>query len=503
MAKKQAQPNKGEIERAPVVAVMGHIDHGKSSLLDYIRKSNIVDKEAGGITQHIASYEVVHTAEDGSEKKITFIDTPGHEAFGAMRKRGASISDIVILIVSAEDGPKPQTLEAYQAIKEHNVPFVVAINKIDRPNANPEKVKADLLEHEIYVEGMGGDIPFNLISAKTGDGIPELLSTILLMAELEELKADTSQSATGAVIEAHLDAKKGISATLIIKDGSLKQGQFIVSGASMAPVRIMEDFQGKPIKEASATSPIRITGWSELPETGMDFEVFENRKDAEAAVATYKELNEKKQTTIDTDDTAVLPIILKTDVAGSYDAVMHEIEKIPQERLRIKVVASGTGAISEGDIKQASGKEGTLVVGFGVKIDAIAKRMAEQLGITIETFPIIYELAQFLEETARNRTPQETIEEVTGRAKILKCFSTTKDKQVIGGKIEEGVLRVGQQVNITRRTNVIGTGKLLNLQQQKAEVQEVKDEGEFGMMIESKIEIAPSDRIEAIELVTR
>lgn len=503
MAKQQTQSNTAGQERAPIVAVMGHIDHGKSSLLDYIRNSNIVAGEAGGITQHIAAYEVVHKNEEGEDKKITFIDTPGHEAFGAMRRRSADISDVVILIVSAEDGPKPQTIEAYEAIKASGVPFIIAINKIDRPNANPEKVKADLLEYGIYVEGMGGDIPFALISAKTGEGIPDLLSMILLISEMEELTYTKNTPATGVIIETNRDPQKGVSATLIIKNGSLAQGQFVVSGQASAPVRIMENYLGKKIAEAEASSPVRITGWNDVPEVGHVFHTVDTRKEAESMVSEYLEANQKKAPAPNTDGLPTLPIILKTDVTGSREAVEHEIAKIPQERLRIHIVEHGIGNIGEGDIKHAAGTEGTLVVGFNVGIDGIATRLAEQLEISTNTFSIIYDLAEWLKKISDERTPRETVEEVVGRARILRCFSKTKDKQVIGGKIIEGTLRVGGAVRIVRRENNIGTGEILGLQQAKSEVQELHDEGEFGTMIESKMEIAEGDIIEVIEKVIR
>lgn len=503
MNAKQKQSHTASVERAPVVAVMGHIDHGKSSLLDYIRESNVVAREAGGITQHIAAYEVTHKNEDGQDKKITFIDTPGHEAFGAMRKRSAELSDVVILIVSAEDGPKPQTVESYEAIKAAGVPFVIAINKVDRPNANPEKVKADLLEYGIYVEGMGGDIPFVLISAKTGEGIPDLLSTILLLAEMEELTYDNTVPATGAVIETNRDPKKGISATLILKNGTLAQGQFVVSGSASAPVRIMENYLGKKIATASAASPVRITGWSDVPDVGHVFHTVDTRKEAEALVQEYIEANQKKASAPIEDGVPVLPIILKTDVAGSHEAVLHEIAKLPTDRLRIMIVDHGIGNIGEADIKRAAGTEGTLVVGFNVGVDGIAERLAEQLEITTKTFSIIYELADWLTSIQEERTPRETVEEVVGRARILRCFSNTKGKQVVGGKIMEGTLRVKSTVRIVRRDNPIGTGEIVGLQQAKTEVTELHDAGEFGTMIESKLDIAEGDIIEVIEKVVR
>ncbi|HJL55587.1 MAG TPA: GTP-binding protein, partial [Candidatus Paceibacterota bacterium] len=262
-----------KIVRPPVIVVMGHIDHGKSALLDYIRKTNIVESEHGGITQHLSAYEVTH-----KERKITFLDTPGHEAFKKMRFRGAEVADIAVLVVSAEEGVKAQTLEALKSIRENKIPFIVAINKIDKPSADVEKTKQNILENEIYLEGLGGNVPFTPISAKTGEGIPELLDMMLLVADLEELSGNSEGQASGIVIESHLDQKKGISTTLIIKDGILKIGSFIVAGDALSPVRIMEDFHGEQIKEAVFSSPVKVVGFSKIPVVGSSFETFKSKK---------------------------------------------------------------------------------------------------------------------------------------------------------------------------------------------------------------------------------
>jgi translation initiation factor IF-2 len=260
-----------KIERPPVVAVMGHIDHGKSTLLDYIRKTNIVETEAGGITQRISAYEVVHKTKEGQEKKITFLDTPGHEAFGAMRARGAKVADIAILVVAADDGVKPQTVDALKTILKAEIPYIVAINKIDKEGANVDRTKVSLAENEIYVEGYGGTISSVPISAKTGEGVSDLLDTVVLAAELEELTGDPSVNAEGVIIEANLDKKKGISATLVVKNGTLKSGQFVVAGSALSPVRLLENYAGKSIPEATFSSPVRIIGWNELPDVGSIF----------------------------------------------------------------------------------------------------------------------------------------------------------------------------------------------------------------------------------------
>ena len=365
------------ISRPPVVVVMGHIDHGKSTLLDYIRKTNIVDTEAGGITQHISAYVVNHKDEKGVEKTITFLDTPGHEAFSHMRERGAVAADIAILVVSAEDSVKAQTIEAWNTITESKVPYVVAINKIDKPNANPEKVKLDLAEKGIYLEGYGGDVPFALVSSKTGAGINDLLDIILLVADMNELSGDASLEASGVVIESNLDQKRGISATLIVKNGTLKSGEFVVVDDSMAPVRIFEDFRGKPIKEAPISSPVRITGFTKLPNSGQTFVSFKTKKEAEEAIENNK-LNNKKQAgsqeaLCSTEDLKVIPIIIKADVAGVGEAVLKEIKKIENDCVKFKILANDVGLINENDIKLAQSDKETVILGRTAHLIMVAR----------------------------------------------------------------------------------------------------------------------------------
>ncbi|OGD66742.1 translation initiation factor IF-2 [Candidatus Campbellbacteria bacterium RIFOXYC2_FULL_35_25] len=507
---KNAEKN-NTVERPPVIAIMGHIDHGKSALLDYIRKSNIVEGEAGGITQHISAYEVVHKTKDGKNKKITFLDTPGHAAFTAMRLRGANIADIAILIISAEEGPKPQTLEALKSIKEAGIPFIVAINKIDRPGANVEKVKQNLIENEIYLEGYGGDIPYNPISAKTGEGVSELLDNVLLMAEMEELRSDESKLAEGIVLEANHDSKKGVCVTLVVKDGTLKTGSFIVCEDKYAPVRTMNNFLGEPIKEASFSSPIKVTGFKEIPTVGSPFYSFSSKKDAEKKALEYiasKEIKEnkgtKEQGATETDFTgekAIIPIIIKVDVLGTLEAIQHEIEKIKNERVTVKIIKAGVGNVTENDIQTAGGDPNTIVVGFNVKIDREAKDSSEKMKIQTNTFNIIYKLTEWLEEKIKEKTPKVKTNKVIGKAKIIRIFSQTKDKQVIGGKILEGTISVGAKVKISRREHEIGEGKVLGLQSQKIETKEVREGEEFGSVVESKKEIAPGDILEAFIVV--
>lgn len=535
MVTKNPQNNtaKTQIERAPVVVIMGHIDHGKSTLLDYIRKTNIVDKEAGGITQHISAYEVVHE-KDGKRKKITFIDTPGHEAFSKMRSRGAIVADIAILVVSAEDGVKPQTIEAIKAIRTAGLPFVVAINKIDKPAANIERTKQNLAENDVYLEGYGGDISWVAISAKNGQGVPELLDLILLVAELAEFTGDSTKKAEGIVIETKLDTKKGISATLIIKDGTLARGAYIVAGDAWTPVRIMENFLSKPIETAGFGSPVQIIGWTKLPEVGSLFYAVDSKKEAEAEavkysteLATAKALATKNVTvkvanngpvrysangsgvtngaSATSDGNIVIekvqvPVILKADTVGSLEGIEHEITKIHHDAVEVKLIQKGIGPISEIDIKGALGAAGAVVLGFNVKTDNAALNLAERSDIPVRNFTIIYKLSEYLIALADERAPKPT-EEIKGTANILKIFGKQRDRQVIGGKVTSGAIKVGEVVTIRRRTADIGTGKIRNLQQMKADTDTVIEGKEFGAQMESKIELAAGDIIEAVKLL--
>jgi translation initiation factor IF-2 len=497
------EKNNNIIERPPVIAVMGHVDHGKSTLLDYIRKTSIVDGEAGGITQKISAYEVVHETKAGP-KKITFLDTPGHEAFTAIRSRGAKVADIAILVVSAEDGVRPQTVEALKIIRAAKIPFIVAINKIDKEGADVERTKVNLAENEIYVEGYGGDISYVPISAKTGKGIPELLDLIMLTAEVENLTSDAHRSGTGVVIEANLDRKKGLAATLVIKDGTVAAGSYVVAGNAISPVRIIENFAGKPIKEAISSSPIRIIGWSELPLVGATFQTFATKKLAEEYVASHRGAVAPRKNAITATDTgAILPVVLKASEVGSLDALHHEVSKIKNDKLAVRVVHAAVGEISENDVKMASASGDTVILGFNVKVDAGARSLAEKLNIPITVFDIIYKLSEHLAELVRTRAPKTQFEESTGIAKILKLFSKVKDRQVIGGRVEQGTMVADAEVKIMRRDFEIGRGRIRELQRAKVKVGEVPEGQEFGTMIESRIEIAPGDRVESFKVVEK
>ena len=498
MSKKAKTPN--IIKRPPVVVIMGHIDHGKSTLLDYIRKSNVVEKEAGGITQHLSAYVVHHTTKDGAKETITFLDTPGHEAFQKMRLRGADVADVAILIVSAEDGVKPQTLEALDSIKQANIPYVVAINKIDKPGADINRTQASLIENEIYIEGMGGDIPWAPISAKAGTGISELLDLVVLTADLAELTGDTNALATGKIIESNLDAKRGSTGTLLITDGTLESGQFVVAGSASSPVRIMEDYLGKPVKSASLATPVQIVGWNEVPKVGSTFVTVEDKKQAEAMITAHTNSKIKQNTPVKPSALPLVPIMIKADVYGTLEAIQHELSKFESDRITVKVIEATVGDITANDVQNVSATADSIIVGFNVKVERQAIDLAERLGVEIDTFSIIYELSDWLNTALKNRTPKKEEKVETGSAKILKHFSTQKHTHVLGGRIEEGMIKMNQRVHILRRDIEIGSGTVKNLQQYKSDVQHV-EEGEFGMQIETRAEIAPGDYLKPYDTV--
>ncbi|OGC84709.1 translation initiation factor IF-2 [Candidatus Adlerbacteria bacterium RIFCSPHIGHO2_12_FULL_53_18] len=507
--------------RPPVVAIVGHIDHGKSTLLDYIRKTNVALAEAGGITQHLSAYEAMHlpaqAGKNEEPRKITFLDTPGHEAFTAMRSRGLEVADVAILVVSAEDGVKPQTLEALKLIEGVKIPYIVALTKIDKPSANIEKAKASLLENGVYLEGMGGEVPYVGVSGKSGIGVPELLDLILLAAELEGLQADPSLPGTGVVIEAHIDNKRGATATLIVENGTVEAGEFVVAGEAFAPTRIMEDFASRPVKHGLPGTPVRIIGFSALPQVGAQFTTVETKRDAEEMVAealrhaqgkrdassapVKKELKAETEERVEEEaapEVTILPIVIKTDVAGVGDAVIHELAKLPKhERLEIRVVSQGVGPITEGDVRfVGSGKTPGIVIGFNVKVERIAHDLAERQGVTIEVFDVIYKLAEWLQTQLEKRRPRERVEEKTGSAKVLKLFGEAKGKVVLGGKVEEGELTEGSEVKVMRRDLELGVGTITSLQSHKKQVKKVEAGAEFGAQVKTSADPAPGDRLE-------
>lgn len=492
----------GVVPRQPVIAVLGHVDHGKSSLLDFIRKSNVVEGEAGGITQRISAYEVIHTMEDGRDLPITFLDTPGHEAFQSMRERGAEIADIAILIVSAEDGVKAQTLEAWKTIDARKLPYVVAINKIDKPGADIQKTKNSLVENGIYIEGYGGDVPCVEISAKTGQGIDFLLETLIILVEMNDLQANLETEATGYVLESFVDAKRGISAALVIKDGTLPSSGAILAGHALSPIRIVEDFAGRPIKNPHAGQPIKVTGFDEALTAGSVFISSSNKKEMERLQAEAKTNHTK--TVLDPriyrNAKVVIPVIVKADSLGTLSAVIRELEKRNTEDVKIKIIGQGIGPISEGDIMQAGSDEKVIVVGFAVKVDPRARDQSERFNVKPETFDIIYKLSEWFDTVVLERLPYEEKETVLGTLKVLKTFSVQKENHVIGGRVETGRITNNTVVKIIRRGVEMGRGRIVELQSQKLKTNEVIEGNECGLMVETKIEMIPSDILEAIQI---
>lgn len=519
--------------RPPVVVIMGHIDHGKSTLLDHVRKTEVVKGEAGGITQHVGAYEAEHTGSDGKKHPITFLDTPGHEAFCSIRERGAQAADIAILVVSAEDGVKPQTLEAWKNIKDSKIPYIVAINKIDKPNSNVDKVKTNLGENEIYVEGWGGDIPCVAISALKGTGVSELLDLVILSAQLADLGSDPSKPASGIVIESELNTRKGISATLLIKDGTLTTGSFVVAGSAFTPVRFIENFNGEKIETAKASMPVVLLGWNEIPSCGSPFTTVRSKKDAERKATENRareEASRPKETIAprkkakgelaadqfgykkEESGMVILPLIVKTDVIGSLEGVRYELAKIKDGlresqalKIQLKIISEGIGDVNENDVKLAESDPNIVVVGFNVASDKKAAAMIERSAVplSVKTFKIIYELVEFVRASLLAKIPREYVEQMIGRAKILALFSHEKDRQVVGGKVETGMIESGNDIRIMRRDNEIGRGKIRELQEKKIKTGTVAEGHEFGVKIEAKIEIAVGDRIEAVRTVEK
>ena len=469
---------------------MGHVDHGKSSLLDYIRKASVVAGEAGGITQHVAAY----IAEHGG-RHITFLDTPGHAAFKALRERGAQAADIAILVVAADEGVMPQTLEALAAITEAKIPYVVAITKIDKNNADVERAKSSMLEHGIYLEGLGGEIPYAPISSKSGEGVSELLDLVLLAADLAELTGDPEAPAEGYVLEATQDPKRGATATLIVKDGTLTTGSFVVAGDAYAPVRYIEDFRGARVEGVGPSEPARIAGFSSLPAAGALFTIAKSKKEAEARARS--QAGESFVRTAPIEGIVELPLVVKADVAGSLDAIRQELAKVTHERSALRIVSEGVGAVSENDINTAH-TAGATIIAFNTSVEAVARDLALRDSVAIEPFTIIYELTEKVGELLRAKAPTIEVERELGRAKVVAVFSTSAKKQVIGANLTSGAFALGQMVKLLRGGEEgaeIARGKVVNLQLQRADVKEVRTEGNFGIEIEAREDAKPGDEL--------
>lgn len=477
------------IIRAPIVVVLGHIDHGKTSILDFIRKTHIAEKEAGGITQHIGAYEI-----EKEGKKITFIDTPGHEAFSQIRSRGAKVADIAILVVAADEGVKAQTKEAILHIKKSQIPAIIAINKIDKSEANSEKVKRELSKEDLLVEELGGKIPSVEISAKTGQGVEDLLELILLVAEMENLKMDLSKPAQGVVIEAYLDNLRGPIATLILNQGTLQLGQIIGTSSTFGKIKTLENFQGISISKAQPSQPVIVLGFEDVPRVGDQFKVFPDLEGARANL----EITEKKASEVITiePDQKFLNLILKADVLGSLEAIEEVLKNLPQEKIILRILKSEVGNINENDLKLAKGGK-ALILGFRVKIDSIAQKISEREKVKIMSFEVIYDLVEGVRKLMEKLIEPEVVRTDLGKVKTLVIFRTEKSRQIIGGKVIEGEVKKGASIEILRNEEIIGQGKLINLQRDKKDAERVKKGEECGILYEGvyppEIKIAEGD----------
>ncbi len=478
------------------MVVLGHVDHGKTTLIDKIRQTNIVAQESGGITQHIGAYQVEH-----NNKLITFIDTPGHEAFSQMRSRGAKVADIAILVVAADEGVKPQTKEVIDYIKKEKIPVIVALNKIDKPQANPEKVIGELANEGLIAEERGGDIPVVKISAKTGQGIDELLEMILLVAEMEELKADYQKPASGVVIESYLDSKRGPTATFLILEGTLKKGDIVLSGEAYGRARILEDFKGQPIETATPSTPVIVVGLNKVPVVGEVFNVENSEKEAEnKALEFLKQKEEKKRQeearSLDEEEKKpALNIIIKADVQGSLEAIEEVLANINQDKVKINIIKKEVGDVSDSDVKLADSTN-SLIISFRTNITPLASSLAERLGIKIKKYEVIYELVEGIKKGLSQLLGPELEIKTIGQLKVLAIFRKEKSRMIVGGKVISGKAENKTKVNVIRNNEVVGKGKVIQLQHNKQDVLEVEKGREAGVLFEGEPIIEEGDILE-------
>ncbi len=510
----QADDEGEMLPRPPVVTIMGHVDHGKTSLLDAIRQANVVAGEAGGITQHIGAYQV-----EKNGQKITFIDTPGHAAFTAMRARGAQATDIAVLVVAADDSVMPQTIESINHAKAAGVPIVVAINKIDKHEANPEKVRQQLLQHEVFVESMGGEVLDVEVSAKNKLNLDKLLEAILLQAEILDLKADPNRTAEGTVIEAELDRGRGAVATVLVQKGTLKPGQIIVAGDQWGRVRALVNDKGEHVKEAGPATPVEILGLSGTPSAGDRFAVVENesrareiseyrqrlaRDKAVARQTGQRGSLEQMMSQLQTSGMKEFPLVIKADVQGSVEAIIASLDKLGTDEVRARIVHSGAGAITESDISLAEASN-AAIIGFNVRANAQARTASERAGIEIRYYNIIYDLVDDVKAAMSGLLSPERRETFLGNAEILEVFNITKVGKVAGCRVVEGKVERGAGVRLVRDNVVIHEGKLKTLKRFKDEVNEVPVGQECGMAFENYEDIRAGDTIECfrVEHITR
>jgi len=471
--------------RPPIVTILGHVDHGKTTLLDYIRKASVAETEVGGITQGISAYQ---TKKQG--KYITFIDTPGHEAFAAMRERGVTMADIAILVIAADDGVKPQTKEVIEYLKEKNIPTIVAVTKIDKPEANPTRAKQEIAEQGILLEGWGGQVMCVEVSGKSGKGIDTLLESILLLAEVEDFTADMKRDGLGIILEGHLDPKKGPVATVLVKTGTFRVGQDVVAGNVSGRIRRMENWKGESITQASASVPATIIGLSDVPQSNTVLQIIDAKKEKRTRDTHTSSVKKKIKTS--GEEAKLINIILKADTQGSLEAVEQILATFTNEEVNIEYIDAGIGSITESDIRGAQSGD-AIIFGFNVEATAVARRMAETDHIEIKTYRIIYELVDDIKTRLENMLEPEVIRTDLGKMEVLAIFKTTKKDMIVGGKVTKGSIEKDSSIEIMRGENLIGTGKLVNLQQNKVNVNDVKQNHECGVTFEGETKIQAGD----------
>jgi len=471
-------------ERPPIVVILGHVDHGKTTLLDFIRKANVVAKESGGITQHIGAYQIEH-----SGKKITFIDTPGHEAFSQMRSRGVKVADIAILVIAAEEGLKLQTKEVIKYIKKENISTIVALNKMDKPQVNPEKVIGRLANEDLILEERGGQIPCVKISATQGTNIEELLEMILLVAEMEELKANFNKSANGVVIESKLDSRRGATATFLVLNGTLKIGDWVVCGNIYGKIKSLETYDKEQIKQAEPSMPVVALGLNNVPIVGQKFNVVDTEEDA---IKISKEIIDKKQEKVEEKKGKTLNLIIKADVHGSLEAILQSLNKLDLEEINLNILKSEVGEISEADVKLAY-PSNALIIGFRVMASNDIFNLAKRQGVRIRSYDVIYELFEEVKNQASKLLEPEIAKEELGKLKVLAIFKTEKTRMIIGGKVIDGKVVNKVHIDVIRNEEKIGSGKITQLQHNKKDVGEIEKGREAGIMYEGEPIIQEDD----------
>lgn len=507
-AQRERKVSEHATERPPIVAVMGHVDHGKTTLLDAVLDTLVVDDEAGGITQHISAYQTVR-----KDRAITLLDTPGHEAFAALRQHGASLTDVVIIVVAADDGVKPQTVEAIRFARSANAKIVVAINKIDKEAANPDMVKAQLAsEHGLNPEEWGGDVIMAPVSAKTGEGIDKLLDNVLLVADLEELKADAASPADGLVIEAHMETGRGSVVGLLIDEGSLEVGDFLVAGTAYAKIRTLLNYKNEPIKKAGPSTPVTVTGFKELPQFGDRFEAVKNEKAARQLVETHRteRASEAASTNVtgadllkmmsQKHDSPDFNVIVKADVQGSLTSVIDSLRLIDTGgEVDLHVVGSGVGNISENDIRLAMGDDRkTVVYGFNVQLPTSIKRLAQRDKIEVRVFDVIYELLDDAKESMSGLLAPEVVETEIGKLTVKGVFRTMKEQVICGGEVTSGKIRAGLLTRVMRGGEQIGEAEVSKVQRQQTEAKDVIEGEMCGLDLKTtkKLQIEEGDKLE-------